>query len=200
MENALLFGIISTGIGLIGIISLWRDILKWRTIPHFFSHFVWLVLVGFNLFVLISNREFIAMVPAIFMTTSLFFCCIFWFWWLRRISINWFDYLCLILSILLILYWIFSWNTLNAVILTVIIDLIAFLPTFKKWWIQPWTETTLVYFMSSLGQIFTLLSLSGFENLENMIFWFYLFFANLIFTCMVLYRRYSLKWWKSVFE
>ncbi len=47
--------------------------------------------------------------------------------------------------------------------------------------------------MSSLSQTFTLLSLSGLENFENMVFWGYLLFANLIFFFMVATRRYYLK-------
>ncbi len=200
MEKELVFALISTLIYLIGAIPLWRDILKWRTIPHFFSYLVWLVLVGFNLFVLISNGEFISIIPVILMTGSIFFGCIFWIKWLSKIHINWFDYVCLTLAMLLIMYWLTSRNTLNTVFLTAIIDLIAFLPTFKKGWIAPWTESILMSLMSALGQIFTLLSLSNFENIENIIFWWSVCFVNLIFFSMVAIRRYYLKWWKSIFE
>ncbi len=200
MEKELIFAVISTLIYLIGAIPLWRDILKWRTIPHFFTYIVWLILVGFNLFVLISNGEFMAAIPTMLMTGSLLFGCVYWLKWFKKISINWFDYLCLVLSVLLIFYWIMSQNILQTVIFTAVIDLIAFLPTFKKWWLQPWTESILIYFMSAVGQVFTLLALSWFQNTENMIFWWYLFFANLVFFFMVAFRRYFLKGWKSIFE
>ncbi len=200
MEKELLFALISTGIYLTGAIPLWRDILKWRTIPHFFTYIVWLVLVSFNIYVLFSNKEFITLIPIGLMGSSLIFGCIFALRWIKKIHINWFDWICLSLATLLLIYYYFSRNIINTVILTAIIDLIAFLPTFKKWWLQPWTESILVYFMSSVSQVATLLSLSGFANIENMIFWWYLFFANLTFFFMVALRRYSLKWWKSIFE
>ncbi len=161
---------------------------------------IWFVLVWFNCFVLFSNKEFYGLMPSGLMLLSLIFSIFFGMKMFRRIQLNWFDYFCLGLTIILIGYWIIFRNTLNTVILTALVDFIAFLPTFKKWWIAPWTESILVYFMSAMGQIFTLLSLSGFQDLENMIFWWYLFFANLIFFFMVVLRRYTLKWWKSIFE
>jgi hypothetical protein len=200
MEKELLFALISTGIYLVWAIPYWRDLVRGRTTPHLFTYSLWWMLVGFNVFVLVGNNEHYALIPSVLMFASLTWSTIYGIFIWEKIHINWFDWMCLSLWILLVVYWFSSGNILNTVILTLIIDLIAFLPTFKKWWLQPWTETILVYFMSSVGQVFTLLSLSGFENIENMIFWWYLFFANLIFFFMVAIRRYYLKGWKSVFE
>lgn len=77
--------------------------------------------------------------------------------------------------------------------------MIAFLPTFKKGWIQPWTETILLYFMGSINQIFTFLAIAS-PNAETSIFWLYLFFANLIFFFMVFSRRWYLQGWASIFK
>ncbi len=200
MEKEFLFALVSTGIYLIGAIPYWKDVLKWRTTPHLFTYIIWCILVGFNVFILWKNHEYFTLIPNWLMLISLICATIYGIRWMRSISINWFDYTCLGLWLILILYWIVSKNILNTVILTAVIDFIAFLPTFKKWWIQPWTESILIYFMSAVGQIFTLLSLSDFQNLENMVFWWYLFFANLAFFFMVAFRRYYLKWWKNIFD
>lgn len=200
MEKELGFALISTGIYLIGAIPYWKDVFAGRTIPHIFTYIIWCILVGFNVFVIWKNHEYYALIPNLLMLISLTFATLYGIGRMRLLSINWFDYICLGLWFWLIFYWIYSWNILNTIIFTAIIDFVAFLPTFKKWWLQPWTESILIYFMSAVGQIFTLLSLSSFQNMENMIFWWYLFFANLIFFIMVAFRRYYLKGWNSIFD
>ncbi len=127
------------------------------------------------------------------MLGSLVFATVFGLRAIRKLSLNWFDYLCFSLSIFLLIYWLLSKNNLHTVILTACVDFIAFLPTFKKGWLTPWTESIFIYFMSAIGQIFTLFSLSNFEKGENMIFWSYLFFANLAFFFMVSFRRFLIR-------
>ncbi len=200
MEKELLFALISTGIYLTGIIPYWRDVLRGRTFPHPFATWAWLILVGYNTFVFYQNGEYIALIPSSLMVFSLL---VFWvllgirsFW---KIKINWFDYVCLFLSFWTLIYWYLARNSLNTVILTTLVDFIAFLPVFKKWWLQPWTETILSYFTSSVNQVFTLLAIVS-PNSETTIFWLYLLFANFIFFLMVFFRRWYLRGWKSVFE
>lgn len=200
MEKEVLFALISILIYLIGIIPYWRDVIRGRTLPHPFSTGVWAILVGFNSYVLYISGEYLAFIPSLLMTFSLL---IFWIGYgirsFRKISINWFDYLCLVLSVILLLYWKISWDVLNTVILTMIIDLIAYLPIFKKWWIAPWTETIWAYFLSGVNQIFTILALSS-PNAETTLFWSYLLVSNFIFVGMVIGRRYFLKGYKWIFE
>jgi hypothetical protein len=170
MEKEFLFALLSTGIYLVGAIPYWIDLIRGRTTPHIFTYGLWWILVAFNVFVLLKNSEYYALIPSGIMFASLTWAVIYGLFVWEKIQINWFDWACLSLWILLVIYWFSSENILNTVILTLIIDLIAFLPTFKKWWIAPWTESILIYFMSAIGQIATLLSLSGFQNIENALF------------------------------
>jgi multisubunit Na+/H+ antiporter MnhG subunit len=77
MERELIFALISTGIYLIGAIPLWRDVIHGRTIPHIFTYIVWLILIGFNIYVLFSNGEFITLIPVGLTMLSLIFCCLY---------------------------------------------------------------------------------------------------------------------------
>lgn len=199
MEKEVIFTIISVSLYLIGAIPYWRDVLHGRTIPHLFSVLVWFILVLFNCYVLWINNEWLWLIPSSLMAISLLFAVIFWIKMFKQIQINWFDYLCLGLSGILLIYYFFSGNIINTVIFTVIIDLIAFLPTFKKGWLQPWTESILIYLLAWLNQIFTVLSLSEF-SMETSLFWAYIFFGNIIFFFMVAARRYYLKGWNSIFD
>jgi hypothetical protein len=199
MSQELFFTLMSTGIYLFGAIPYWRDVYHGRTLSHIFSSWIWLILVWFNTYILWKNQEFYAFIPGILMTVSLFMGTIVWYFHMRRISINWFDYFCLILAICGLIYYFFSLNTYYTIILTIIIDILAFLPTIKKWWLQPWSETTIIYFLWWLNQVFTLLAIQG-TSTENILFWIYLLIANMSFAIAIIYRRYSLKWWHAIFE
>ena len=199
MHNELLFSLISTTILIIGITPLWRDIIRWRTIPHPFTVGVWLILVSINIYILYQNAQYIAMIMPIVLWVSLIWETIVGFIRMKNISINWFDYLCLALSFLCILYLIIFKNLYYTAIFTAIIDFIAILPTFKKSWIQPWTETAWKFFMHSIAQLFIIFSMTT-PNTETMIFWIYIFVIDIALVIFILFRRYFLRWWKSIFE
>lgn len=200
MSKELLFSLISTGVYLVGAIPYWRDVLRWRTTPHVFTFGIWVILTAFNIYVLIQHREFYALIPSAIMLFSLFFFgFLFWLKYYKKVKKDWFDWFCLSLAIAIIAYYLLFKNTLNTVIFTTIVDFIAFLPTFKKWWFTPWTESILLYFQAGINQIFTFLALNS-PNPETTIFWLYLVVANLLYFFLVFFRRWYLKGWKSIFE
>lgn len=199
MEKELLFALISTWLLLIGIVPLWRDIIKGRTIPHPFTVGIWTILVGINIYILYENEQFISMImPAVL------FVCLFWetivgFIKKKNISMNWFDYVCLILSSLCIIYLIIYKNLYYTAIFTAIVDFIAILPTFKKSWLQPWTETAWNFFIGWVSQLFTVLAMNA-PDVETMIFWLYILIIDVILVIFIVSRRWYLKWWSSIFE
>lgn len=199
MEKEIIFSLISSLIYIIWIFPYWWDILRKRTIPHPFSFLVWLIITGFNSYILLISHEYLAFIPGCISCFFLLFGTVYGLYVFRKIQINWFDYFCVTLSILFLIYYFLWRNITNAVILSTIIDFLAFLPTFKKGWIQPWTETILLYFFAAVSNIFALLALIG-PNFETSLFWLYLVIANLAFFFMVSLRRWYLKWWESVFE
>lgn len=199
MDKELIFALISTLFIIVGIVPLWRDIVKWRTIPHPFTTWIWVILVAFNLFVLFQSQEYIWFIPNILSFISLFAETVIWVILIKRIHMNWFDSLCLTLAIGTIIYFLITRNTLHTVISTVLIDALAFLPTWKKWWISPWTETAWNYFIGGMAQLFVILSLEMI-NLETSLYWGFVLVVDILFVALLLSRRYYLKWWKSIFD
>lgn len=198
MEKELLFAIISSIFILVGIVPLWRDMLKKRTIPHPVTTWVWIILVWLNLSVLFDSREYYWLIPAGLMLLTLIGETVTWVIFLKKIYINWFDWLCWWLAIATIIYFLYSKNITHTVIFTALIDFIATLPTFKKSWLQPWTETAFNYFIGWFGQLFILLALEA-PDFDTSLFWWYIFFIDTALVLLILGRRYSLKWWKSIF-
>jgi hypothetical protein len=199
MEKELIFALISTLFVVIGIFPLWRDILKWRTTPHPFTTWIWLILVWINIVILFTNKEYYWLIPSILVFITLLWETIYWFIRINKIILNWFDWICMILSILALTYFLITRNWINTVIMTIIIDLIAALPTVKKSWLQPWTETAWNYFIWWSAMVFTILALSA-PNLETSLYWLSILFIDLTIVFILVFRRYYLKGYNSIFD
>lgn len=199
METITTVAIISSVFYFVGILPYFRDTLKWRTLPHPFSYFVWFILTGFNTGVLFFQWEYTSLIPAALNTLS---CIIFTYYGIRawkNIEINSFDYGFLILALLLFPFYLYTRDILMTVILSVLIDFLGYLPSFKKWWLQPWSETLFTFFIIGIAQLLILFTQENI-TLESGLFWGYAFLVNMIFITSIAARRYYLKGWKSIFE
>lgn len=87
------------------------------------------------------------------------------------------DIICYLLLVVDVFFWLTSKNTLLALHLTVLADLIAFTPTLEKTWRDPKSETATFYI---LGVIAPLLSVAGSEKISYgiVLFPIYLALAN----------------------
>ncbi len=200
MNQDLIFALISTIIYLSGSFFYWRDTLRGRTIPHPFSNMIGLILVGFNFYILLIWGQYYSLIPLIPLVCSI---CIFGIGYglrgIAKIRINWFDYLCFSLAIIMLRYWYFSNNILNTVIFTCIIDVITFLPVIKKSWLLPWTETSVAWFTGILNIWFLYLAQTD-PTLETSLYWLTYVGVNALIVTVIISRRWYLRGWKSVFE
>ncbi|MDD5197832.1 MAG: hypothetical protein PHN60_03150 [Candidatus Gracilibacteria bacterium] len=187
MENTMIFALISTIIYLIGAIPYTIGIIRGEVLPHPFSYGTWIVLVGINNIVLFQENAGWTLLPAIvqfvFMVVNVIGGCFAF----RKIQINWFDYFCLGLAILSLFIW-WKVGVEYAVIMTVIVDAIAFLPTIKKGWIQPHSEYIWPWINSALFPIFLILSLKS-PIFITVFFWAYLFISSGSLSIMLWYRQ-----------
>jgi hypothetical protein len=176
-----------------------RDTIRWKTTPHPFTTGIWLILVGFTCYVLWRDGEYLWLIPGGIIVLSLIIRFIFGIKFFKTIPINWFDYLCLTMSMGVLIYYWLSRDTLISVILAALVDLIAFLPTFKKAWIQPWSETLSFWLIGALVDVLSIASLMN-PTPETVFFWGSAVVSHIVFVLMVACRRYYLKWWSSIFQ
>ena len=134
MEKEVIFAIISTTIYIVAIIPYLRDVLSWKTLPHPYSQLVWTIVFFISTLVLLYKEEYIWSIPGIASTIANCVWCFYGFKSYGKLPINWFDKLCLVLAILTLIYWIITRDFFNTIILAISIDILAFLPTLKKYW------------------------------------------------------------------
>jgi len=98
--------------------------------------------------------------------------------WYGETNITKFDTISLAFCCIAIICWLWTKNDLLAVILSCCINSLAFLPTWRKIYFQPHTESSFVYFLSALRALLSTFSVSNFTPI-NWLFPIYLVISNL---------------------
>lgn len=103
-----------------------------------------------------------------------------------------FDAACQIGAFLgFILWWLFN-NPLAAIILVVVIDFIAALPTLEHSWFSPKEETWITFSLSGLGGFVALFALTSY-NWTSLMYPIYIVLINILITTVILSRKRILK-------
>ncbi len=98
------------------------------------------------------------------------------------------DTIFLIVALLGLIPWFITKDPTLSVIIAVLIDLIAFIPTLRKTWEHPKTEHSLLYVMNVTRHILTLLSVSSF-NIATTLHSITMIITNTLMTIFILKKR-----------
>ncbi len=166
-----------------------RDILRWKTIPHPFTFLIFFILTSLNTYILYQSNSWFALIPIVLELIIFLVYIYFWTIYFHKIQkISYFDYICFIWALSCIGVFIFLWP-LEAVIATIVIDTLALLPTLKKVFYQPETETAIMWGGSATFFCFLVLAIDN-HSFENTLFWIYLFFADALTCLYIVYFQY----------
>lgn len=168
MNYKIVLAIIASIISIVSYIPYIRDILKNQTKPHIFSWFLWALLTGIAFIAqLIEGGGVGAWVTG----TAAVMCLVITILAFSRGEkhITLFDWICFIGAILGIAVWLTTENPLYAVIMVTIIDIVAFIPTYRKAFYKPQEETALTFALDSIRFILAIIAL---ESL-NLTTWLY---------------------------
>jgi hypothetical protein len=70
------------------------------------------------------------------------------------------DVACYLLLAVDLLLWLITHNALLAMQLSIVADIIAFMPTLVKTWCQPWTETPLFFLLGGIAAMLSAFSVN----------------------------------------
>ncbi len=191
MEVKFFFGIASSILAVICFAPYIKDILSRKTEPHRYSWLVWTILqtvgvmaqlkegAGYGAWALAIGAVFCF---SIFLLSFKY----------GTKNISKFDIGCLVASLgAIIIYFLIS-NPIWAIIVVASIDFVGFLPTFRKGYEEPFTETPSTFVMSATANIFSLLALQNY-NVTTVLYIASLLITNSLFAVMILWRRGILK-------
>lgn len=102
-------------------------------------------------------------------------------------KISRFDMICGALSIAGLIGWLLTRTGDVAILFSIIADTLALLPTLKKAWQDPESESSLVFFNGALSALITLFTLQSF-GFTNSGFTIYIFFACVVMFVVIKFK------------
>ncbi len=186
-----LLGITAVIIGLIGYVPYFVTIFNGKTKPHAFTWFVWGLLTAIAFGGQIAGNggagAWVTGVTA-FISFTIFALALV----KGKKDFPLADWLCLAGCMLALALWAFTDNPLSAIILITGIDLLAFIPTFRKSYRKPYSEPAFTYSLSGLKFVVGIAALEQFSAV-TVIYPASLVLTNGLFVLMILVQRKRLQ-------
>lgn len=154
--------VVAALLAVIGNVPYLRDVIKGKVEPHAYTWMVWSIVSAIVFFGQVAKGAGIA---ALATGASEIFTIIIFFFSLKRgfKHVTRVDTVFLCLALLGLVPWILSHDPTISVVIAVSIDFIAFMPTLRKTWQNPGTETSLLYSMNALRHVLILSVLDAYN-------------------------------------
>ena len=183
-----ILAVIAAVLAVIGNISYLKDTVRGKVVPHPYTWFIWSIVSMTTFFGGLMKGAGIGALPtgiAEGFTIIIFLFSLKHLFRGRAGHIRKIDNYFLAIALLGLIPWALTKDPTMSVIVVVVIDVIAFIPTLRKTWAQPDTEKPLLYGMNVSRHILTLFSLGAY-NIATMIHSIFMIVTN---TLMVLFVR-----------
>ncbi len=168
-----------------------RDVLRGTTKPNLVSWLIWFIAPTVAALVSLSKGAGLSVLPVLMAGFTPFIVILLA---IKKRNAYWvlglLDYICLLLSLIAIISFLYFKEGTLATICAILADGIAFFPTYIKSWKAPDTETVGPYFSGVFNSILPILTLSAL-SFNTVGFAIYLLFGNLIEIIIVFIRRAS---------
>jgi hypothetical protein len=158
--------IIATVLAVIGNVSYLKDVIKDRVHPHPYTWFIWSIVSMTTFFGGLAKGAGIGALPtgvAEGFTIVIFLFSLKYLFGGRRRHIRKIDHYFLAIALIGLIPWALTKDPTVSVIIVVLIDIVAFVPTLRKTWSHPQTEKPLLYEMNVARHALTLFSLQTYN-------------------------------------
>ncbi len=190
MNIKIIFAILSSLVGISCFVPYILDIFKGKTKPHSYSWLIWMILqiiAAISMFSIgvgwgITSISIGAVLCGFVFILSLKH---------GTHNIKTFDKICLMGALVAISVYFFLHNPLLSVLIVAIVDFVGFLPTLRKAYEEPYTETLSTYILSFISTILALFSFSIF-TFENSLYLTSLIITNAVCAVVIIFRRNNL--------
>ncbi|HWB38694.1 MAG TPA: hypothetical protein VG604_00440 [Candidatus Saccharimonadales bacterium] len=185
-----ILSIIAVVLTFVAYIPYYRDILRGKTHPHVYSWSLW----GLLTILIVALQVKGGAGPATLVTAAAGMMClgviVLGLKYGKR-DITLMDTIVAILSLIAICFWLIIKQPVTSIILVVVADLLAFVPTVRKSWSKPHTETLSLYATNTLRFALALLAVTSYTILSSL--WLAAWVVgNGLFCVMLVIRRRQL--------
>ena len=191
MDIKLILAIISIIIGVGACYPYLRDIFSNKTKPHAYSWLIWAItqgvafagiLHGGGAWGVASDGAFTLLAVLLFMLSFKY----------GTKNITKSDTVILIFALLSIVVWVQLDQSLLAVIMVTIIDVLGYIPTIRKTYIDPWSETLESWFAFAISNLLSLFALSEY-NAITLTYVGVVLVVNMVISTVCFLRRRKLR-------
>jgi hypothetical protein len=191
MNIKLIFSIIALIIGVISFIPYFKDIFSRKTKPHAYTWLIWTITQGTAVYAIwFGGGKWGALSLGILL---LFVFSVFLFslkYGTKNITRS--DTIILILAVIAIFIWWQLKQPLISVLMVSAIDFFGYIPSFRKSYIAPWSETISSWLLFSLSNLFAIFALTEY-NLLTLFYLCTISTANIILALICFIRRKNVK-------
>ena len=187
MEIKTLISLIAVILTIAGYVPYLMDTFKGKTTPHIYTWFIWGTVTAIAYALQVSGGAGVGswVTLAVAIIAYIIFAV-----GLRggKKDITWSDTVFFILSILAIFLWLVAKQPILSVILVSTIDLLGFIPTIRKSWHKPYSETLFTYELNAFRHGLSLFALQQY----SIVTWLYpasWALANALYSLMLIARR-----------
>ncbi len=157
LDIKLVLAIIASIITIIAYIPYFKDLFAKRTKPHLYTWLIWGITQGTASVALIKGGGNFAAISVILGTVLVLLIFLFSFKYGTK-NITKMDTFVLIMALLSIVVWWQLKSPLIAVLMVSAIDGLGYIPTFRKTYQDPWSETPIFWLLMALAMIITIVS------------------------------------------
>ena len=187
MNIKLIFAILSALVGISAFYPYFRDISSKKTHPHEFTWLIWAITQGTATAALWIGGGGVAAIP---LTISTLLVVLVFLFSIpggdRYISRS--DYVVLVISFLAIIIWWLLDNPLISVLLLSAIDVFGYIPTFRKSYHYPWSETLLSWGTFTVANILSIFAIEDY-NFITMTYIVSISLTDLALLIFLIFRR-----------
>ena len=162
MTFKIILVVIASILAIIGNIPYLRDVIRGKTEPHAYTWFIWSIVSAVTFFGQLAKGAGIGAIPTAVsesFTLIIFLFSLKYGW--KHVTKT--DTIFLIIALCGLIPWFLTNDPTISVITVVSIDVVAFIPTIRKTWLHPKTETTLLYGTNAARHLLILFSLQAYN-------------------------------------
>ena len=164
-----------------------RSIIQWKTKPHLYTSLIFFIIMMIWWIIQFSNWwwlwAWVTLTTSILQWTHFILALKYGYSWITK-----FDTYILILALSCIPVYLFSENQYISLILVITIDILAFIPTFRKTISEPFSENLTSWQIWNIKSFLGILSLKN-VNFLTLAYPLILFFVSIFFIFFMLYFR-----------
>ncbi len=176
---------------IICVIPYLRDIVGRKTKPRLVTWFNWSLLTGIATAAAIADKQWPSAVLTGTATIATMLIVVFGLRY-GDTKIETFDVICQLAAILGLILWLVSNDPLVAIVITVAVDFIAGLPTFKHSWTKPHEETISAFMIATVASILALFAIQE-PQASGLIYPIYILCANIFIICLIRFSPHAPK-------